>query len=104
MYKKTRSDERVPTNLPAKWDGLSGGHEARIEDISLGGCFVNTTGRVNLGEIIVLQVKLPSGEWLTLRGEAISVQEGIGFGLNFSFLTDEEEFSLREFISNHSSY
>lgn len=31
MDKERRSDERVPTNLPAKWDGLSGGHEARIE-------------------------------------------------------------------------
>lgn len=104
MDKERRSDERVPTNLPAKWDGLSGGHEARIEDISLGGCFVNTTGRVDIGEVVVLQVKLPSGEWLTLRGEATSIQDGTGFGLNFSFITDEEEYALRELISNRTSY
>lgn len=104
MDKDRRSDERVPTNLPARWDGLSGGHEARIEDISLGGCFVNTTGRVSFGEVIVLQVKLPSGEWLTLRGEAITAQEGIGFGLNFSFITDEEEYALRELIANRTAY
>ena len=104
MDKDRRSDERVPTNLPAKWDGLSGGHEARIEDISLGGCFVNTTGRVDMGEVIVLQVKLPSGEWLTLRGEATTAQEGIGFGLNFSFITDEEEFALRELVTSRASY
>jgi PilZ domain len=100
MNKERRIDERVPTNLPAKWDGLSGGHEARIEDISLGGCFVNTTGLVEIGEVVVLQVKLPSGEWLTLRGEATAVQLGIGFGLNFSFITDEEEYALRELISH----
>lgn len=104
MDKERRQDQRVPTNLPAKWDGLSGGHEARIEDISLGGCFVNTTGRVDIGEIVVLQVKLPSGEWLTLRGEATTAQDGIGFGLNFSFITDEEESALRELISNRSLY
>jgi hypothetical protein len=104
MDKERRHDERMPTNLPAKWDGLSGGHEARIEDISLGGCFVNTTGRVDIGEVVVLQVKLPSGESLTLRGEATSIQEGVGFGLNFSFITDEEEFALRELISNPPSY
>ncbi len=103
MDKGKRRDERVPTNLPAKWDGLSGGHEARIEDISLGGCFVNTTGRVDIGEVVVLQVKLPSGEWLTLRGEATFSQEGVGFGLNFSFITDEEEYALRELILNRSS-
>jgi hypothetical protein len=104
MDKEKRSDERVPTNLPAKWDGLSGGHEARIEDISLGGCFVNTTGRAEIGEVVVLQVKLPSGEWLTLRGEARTAQDGIGFGINFSFITDEEEYALRELILNRTSY
>lgn len=104
MNKDRRRDERVRTNLPARWDGLSGGHEARIEDISLGGCFVNTTGRVSFGEVIVLQVKLPSGEWLTLRGEATTAQEGIGFGLNFTFITDEEEFALRELIANRRVY
>lgn len=104
MDKERRSDERVPTNLPAKWDGLSGGHEARIEDISLGGCFVNTTGRVDIGEIVVLQVRLPSSEWLTLRGEATSYQEGFGFGLVFSFITDEEEYALRELIYSGLAY
>jgi PilZ domain len=103
MDKERRSDERVSTNLPAKWDGLSGGHEARIEDISLGGCFVNTTGRVEIGEVVVLQVRLPSAEWLTLRGEATTSQPGIGFGLNFSFITDEEEYALRDLISNPTS-
>jgi PilZ domain len=104
MDKDRRSDERVRTNLPARWDGLSGGHEARIEDISLGGCFVNTTGLVSIGEVVVLQVRLPSGEWLTLRGQAATAQEGIGFGLNFSFITDEEEYALRELISNQTAY
>ena len=104
MNKDRRRDERVPTNLPARWDGLSGGHDARIEDISLGGCFVNTTGRVTFGEVVVLQVKLPSGDWLTLRGEATTAQEGIGFGLNFSFITDEEECALRELIANRRVY
>lgn len=98
MTKDRRTDDRVPTNLPAKWDGLSGEHEARIEDISLGGCFVNTTGRVDIGELITLAIKLPSGEWLQLRGETTSYQEGVGFGLLFSFITDEEEYALRELI------
>lgn len=98
--KDRRCDSRVPTNLHAKWDGISGGHQARIEDISLGGCFVNTTGRVEAGEIIVLQVRLPSGEWLTLRGEATSIQVGVGFAVNFTFITGEEEYALREMIQN----
>jgi hypothetical protein len=98
MTENRRSDERVAINLPVKWDGLSGGHEARIEDLSLGGCFVNTAGRVDPGEIVSLEIKLPSGEWLQLRGEVASSQPGIGFGLLFSFLTDDEEQALREIV------
>ena len=45
MTENRRSDERISINLPAKWDGLTGNYEARIEDLSLGGCFVNTAGQ-----------------------------------------------------------
>jgi len=93
-----RSDERVPTNLPARWDGLSGVHDAHIEDMSIGGCFINTDGRVEVGELIVLEIKLPSGEWLPIRGEVTAYQPGIGFGLLFSFLTDDEEYALRQVL------
>lgn len=99
MTDNRRSDERVPINLSARWDGGAGTHEARIEDISLGGCFVNTSGRVDTGEVVVLEIKLPTGEWLELRGEVTSYQQGVGFGLLFTFLTDEEEFALRQLIS-----
>lgn len=99
MTDNRRTDERVSTNLSVRWEGLSGGHEARLEDVSLGGCFVNTAGRVDLGEIVVFEIKLPSEEWLTLRGEVVSFQQGIGFGVIFSFLTDDEEQALRELIS-----
>ncbi|HEY5885092.1 MAG TPA: PilZ domain-containing protein [Pyrinomonadaceae bacterium] len=99
MTDNRRTDERVSTNLAVKWDGQSGRHEARIEDLSLGGCFVNTTGRVDPGEVVSLSIKLPSGEFLELRGEVVSYQQGIGFGLLFTFLTDEEEQALREIVT-----
>ncbi len=98
MTDERRQEERVQINLPVRWNGQSGTHEARIEDLSFGGCFVNTSGRVDAGEIIVLEIKLPSGEWLPLRGEVASYQDGIGFGLLFTFLTDDEEYALREVI------
>lgn len=96
MTEERRSDERIAINLPARWDGLSGEHQARIEDIGLGGCFVNTMSRVDVGEIISLEIKMPSGEWLQLRGEVISYQHAVGFGLQFTFLTDDEELALKQ--------
>ena len=98
MNNNRREEERVQTNFSARWDGLTGTHEGRVEDLSLGGCFINTNGRVDIDEIIGVEMKLPSGEWLQLRGEVTSYQEGIGFGLLFTFLTDEEEYSLRQII------
>jgi len=67
--------------------------------LKTGGCFVNTVGRVDVGEIVGVEIKLPSGEWLPLRGEVTSCQIGIGFGLVFSFLTEDEEEALREFLA-----
>jgi hypothetical protein len=99
MTENRRSDERVSINLPARWDGLSGTHEARIEDLSLGGCFVNTKGRVDIGEVVGIEMKLPSGEWLQLRGEVASYMLGTGFGVLFTFLTEDEEQALRELIN-----
>ena len=99
MVKNRRSDERVSTNLPARWEGISRSHQARIEDLGLGGCFVNTAGRVDVGELIDVQIQLPSGEWLQLRGEVTSYQMGIGFGVLFTFLTHDEEQALREIVS-----
>ncbi|HEX9544935.1 MAG TPA: PilZ domain-containing protein [Pyrinomonadaceae bacterium] len=99
MTKNRRSDERVSTNLPARWDGLSGRNEARIEDLSMSGCFVNSKGRVDVGEIVGIEIKLPSGEWLPLRGEVASYLAGTGFGVLFTFLTDDEEQALRELIN-----
>ena len=93
-----RTDQRVSLNLSARWDGLAGGHEARIEDLSVGGCFVNTNGRVDIGEDVVVAVKLPSGEWLQLNGTVVSYQIGIGFGMVFTVLTDVEEEAIRELI------
>lgn len=96
MTEERRTDERVSLNLPVRWDNLSGSNEARIEDLSLGGCFVNTNGRVEVGELVGMEIKLSSGEMLALRGEVTSYQAGIGFGVVFPFLTDEEEQALRE--------
>jgi len=98
MTEERRSDERVSLNLPARWDGLSGTSEAKVEDLSLGGCFVNTRGQVTIGELIGIEIKLPSGEWLALRGEVTAAQPGIGFGVVFPFLVDDEEQALRELI------
>ena len=90
MSDERRSNVRKTVNLVVKWDSLSGSYEAKLEDISLGGCFINTTGLADLNEVTNLEVLLPSGQWLLLKGTVTTYQPGIGFGVQFSSLTDEQ--------------
>jgi hypothetical protein len=98
MDQERRRSERKRVLLEAKWESMSRTHEARVDDVSLGGCFVNTYGRVELHETVNLQIRLPSGEWLPLRGEVASYQPGVGFGLAFTSLSEEEIEVVKELM------
>src|SRR5215208_2083291 len=93
-----RRSQRKIILLEAKWESMSHTHEARVDDVSLGGCFVNTFGRVEANEEVDLQVQLPSGEWLPLRGKVASYQPGVGFGMSFTSLNENEVTALKELM------
>ena len=99
MTEERRSSQRKRLLLEAKWESMSRTHEARVDDVSLGGCFVNTYGRVELNEEINLEMELPSGEWLSLSGHVASYQPGVGFGMAFDSLSEEKFVKLEELIA-----
>ena len=99
MEDERREKERVAVNLPTKWHGVSGAHDGRVEDLSLTGCFVNTKGAVDVGEIVSLLIQLPSGRWLPIRGKVIFYQQLTGFSLSFSILDDKEQEVLKQLVS-----
>lgn len=98
MVNERREEKRKRVSIEAQWEGMSGRHNARITDISLGGCFLETLGHAALGEVIVFEIKIPGGKWLQLRGEVISYDPNIGFGLSFTYLTEEEENLLTRLV------
>src|SRR6185437_14605923 len=98
MGQERRSSKRKRILLEAKWASMSRTHEARVDDVSLGGCFVNTYGKVELQEEVNLEIQLPSGEWLPLRGKVASYQPGVGFGISFTSLSEKETAALKELI------
>lgn len=79
---------------------MSRKHEARVDDVSLGGCFVNTNGSVELNELVSLHIRLPAGASLNLRGTVVMYQPGVGFGVSFTELSNEEEAALKELIAS----
>src|SRR5437868_2504580 len=95
-----RSSHRKKVLLEARWESMSRRHEARVDDVSLGGCFVNTYGHVELDEPVDLQILLPSGEWLALNGIVASYQPGVGFGMSFRLRTAAEEKAVKELIAS----
>src|ERR1043165_6146594 len=99
MTEERRSSKRKRILLDAKWESMSHMHEARVDDVSLGGCFVNTFGRVELNEQVNLQIELPSGEWLSLSGLVASYQPGVGFGMSFDSVSEEKSATLEELIA-----
>jgi PilZ domain len=100
MSDERRRNQRQTVLLEARWESLSKRHEARIDDVSMSGCFVNTYGPVREGELVELKIRLPSGEWLALRGHVATYQYGVGFGVAFADLTEEEENALRNLVED----
>src|SRR5215218_2116911 len=98
MSGERRRNERKRILLEARWESVSRRHEARVDDVSLGGCFVNTYAKAELGEHVDLEIQLPSGEWLALRGQIASYQPGVGFGMSFFSLSAEETAGLKELM------
>jgi hypothetical protein len=99
MNEEKRKHKRVPVNLSVRWRGVSGGHEGRVEDLSISGCFINTKGAVDVGEIVSLLIQLPSGRWLPLRGKVVFYQQLTGFSLSFSILDESERETLKQLVA-----
>ena len=99
MTDERRDEERVPVSLEVQWEGMTSRGTARVSDINTGGCYIDTYAPASVGEMIVFKVRLGSDDWLELRGEVVSYDQGVGFGVRFRFLTDEEFYTLSQLKS-----
>lgn len=78
-----RKYERVPLRLEAQWNGLARNYPAVTTDVSFGGCYIESIDDVNVGDILNLQLTLPSKRILPLQGEVRYHHPTIGFGIRF---------------------
>jgi hypothetical protein len=98
MADEQRRDDRIPLILDVRWEGLSGKYAARISDISLGGCYVESLGQVTIGEEVRFEIQLPTGRWMPLRGVVVHQFAHLGFGVEFTSLTMMERNLLAHVI------
>ncbi len=84
-----RKTGRTSTVLEANWEGSRVG-SARVTDISMGGCYLDTIGQARPGETVIVRIRLSDGKELTVSGIASYLQTHTGFGIRFTDLSEEQ--------------
>jgi uncharacterized protein (TIGR02266 family) len=95
---KERKHTRVPLLVEVLWEGAAGKYEARTSDISLGGCFIDTTGQMAIGETISFKLCLAGSEGMELQGEVMYELPRAGFGVRFANVSDDQKQRLEALI------
>jgi hypothetical protein len=90
MRYERRRAERVQVSLEAIWEGDKGRHHAEINDISTLGCYLLSGGEVKDGELIMVEIHFPiKNKTLKAWGTVVNPLPEIGFGLNFTSISEE---------------
>lgn len=93
-----RQQKRIAIPLAVELECESGRREARISDLSMGGCYVDSISCVRQDENVRFKLSLPTGLLEEMSGSVVYVHEGIGFGLRFDNLSDEQRILLQQII------
>jgi len=98
MEKDRRSAPRVRVKLPARWEGVLSRESATITDLSRNGCFVLTGGKVEMKELVSLEIQLTEQKKVNFWAEVVNQASEIGFALKFNSTSPEDEAALAKFL------
>ena len=97
-----RQDNRVSVSLPVVLDCSSGLREVRVSDLSLGGCYIDGLALVRPEEEVGLKLVLLNGSAEKISGTVTYVHEGIGFGVQFNDLNDQQRSVIEQLIRSYN--
>ena len=98
MEKERRSAPRVRVKLPARWEGVLARENATVTDLSRSGCFVLTGGKVEVKELVWLEIRLTDSQAVNFWAEVVNQASEIGFALRFNSSSPEDEATLAKFL------
>ena len=98
MEKDRRSAPRVRVKLPARWEGVLSRENATVTDLSRNGCFVLTGGKVEVKELVWLEIQLTDDQTLNFWAEVVDEASDIGFALKFNSSSQEDEDALSKYL------
>ncbi|MBA3439447.1 MAG: response regulator [Pyrinomonadaceae bacterium] len=99
-----REVERLQVYIPAHW-GVTWQcqHDGTITSLSTKGCLVQTNLVETLSGAPIFLRFLPSTErWMSLRGKVLYYLREVGFGVEFTELTGEDEATLKKLGQHYS--
>ena len=106
MKQGRRKVVRVGVDLPVEW-GLTPRyeHHGKITSLSRGGCLLQTDAIQPLfGKTIYIRIPLPDHEWWEVHGEVLYYLRDVGFGVEFSDLSDEDASTLRQLMQYYREH
>jgi len=95
-----REQKRVPFLGEIVLKSGSGKCEARISDISMGGCYIDTIASFRVDENVAFDLVHPNGRSLPFTGDIAYILEGFGFGVRFTDLSDEQTVFLERIVQS----
>jgi hypothetical protein len=98
MEKERRSAPRARVNLPARWEGAASRQNATVTDLSRNGCFVLTGGKVEVKELVWLEIHLTNLQAVNIWGEVVNEASEIGFAVRFNSSSPEDEAALAKYL------
>ena len=96
-----RQEERKPYLEEVELNFASGKRLARVSDISMGGCYVDSIAAIPVGETLTLGIARNGVGIMELSGKVAYVLEGFGFGVQFIALTENQTKFLKEITDAH---
>ena len=91
MTIENREHERKSFLTEMVLDFASGRRQVRVTDISSGGCYVETIVTVQVGDEVKFELTHPDGHNVPFTGTVAYHFEGMGFGVKFTNLNDEQK-------------
>ena len=92
-----REHERTIFFAETVLESASGRQPARISDISAGGCYIDTIVEVNVGDPVAFEITGADGRPVQFNGTVAYHFAGMGFGVQYSNLTEVQSQFLKEF-------
>jgi hypothetical protein len=98
MEIERRKAPRARVKLAARWEGAVSRENATVTDLSRTGCFVLTGGKVEVKELVWLEIQLSDTEAVNFWAEVVDQASDIGFALKFNSSSPEDEAALAKFL------